>query len=273
MPKESTHPERKQIIRDSVRERYGEIARHSQEQTGASPCCCGGVIDPFELIKPRKQSTLMGYSEEEITSVPSGAVMGLGCGNPQAIAALQPGEVVLDLGSGPGLDSFLAAQKVGDRGRVIGVDMTPDMIDLARENASKGEYRNVEFRQGQIENMPVEDNSVDVILSNCVINLSPDKPAVYREAYRVLKDGGRLAISDMVASGEMPPEIKDDLALHSSCVSGALQVDELKHILEESGFKDIRIRPKDESREFINQWIPGVPIEDYVLSATIEAVK
>jgi SAM-dependent methyltransferase len=260
-------------IRDSVKQRYGEIARHSQDESKGSASCCGGVIDPFDLIKPRTQSTLMGYSEEEIASVPAGAVMGLGCGNPQAIAALQPGEVVLDLGSGAGFDSFLAARRVGDQGKVIGIDMTPDMIQLARENAQKGNYPNVEFRLGEIENMPVNDNSVDVILSNCVINLSPDKSAVYREAYRVLKTGGRLAISDMVASGEMPPEIKEDLALHSSCVSGALQVDELKGILTEAGFKEIQIKPKDESREFINKWTPGVPIEEYVLSATIEAVK
>lgn len=261
-------------IRDSVKERYGEIARHNQEGTGGSNSCCGGaVIQPLDLIKPQTQSSLMGYSVEEIASVPAGAVMGLGCGNPQAIAALKPGEVVLDLGSGPGFDSFLAAGKVGAQGLVIGVDMTPDMIRLAQENAKQGGYENVEFRLGQIEDMPVDENSVDVILSNCVINLSPDKPAVYREAYRVLKNGGRLAISDMVASGEMPTEIKNDLALHSACVSGALQVTELKDILEKAGFKRIQIHPKDESREFINKWIPGIPIEDYVLSATIEAVK
>jgi SAM-dependent methyltransferase len=231
------------------------------------------VIDPSELIKPQKQSTLMGYSVEEIASVPEAAVMGLGCGNPQAIAALQSGEVVLDLGSGAGFDCFLAARKVGDQGVVIGVDMTSDMIRIAQENALKGGYKNVEFRLGEIENLPVDDNSVDVILSNCVINLSPDKPAVYEEAYRVLKRGGRLAISDMVASVELPPEIKDDLNLYSSCVSGALQVDELQNILEEAGFRDIRIKPKDESREFIQKWIPDVPIEDFVLSATIEAIK
>ena len=260
-------------LRDSVKQRYGEIARHSQDESAEASSCCGNVIDPFDLIKPRTQSSLMGYSEEEITSVPEGAVMGLGCGNPQAIAALQPGEVVLDLGSGAGFDSFLAARKVGDTGMVIGVDMTPEMIQLARENTQKGDYKNIEFRLGQIENMPVEDNSVDVILSNCVINLSPDKEAVYQEAYRVLKEGGRLAISDMVASGEMPPEIKNDLSLHSSCVSGALQVDELQEILEGAGFVNIRIKPKDESREFINKWTPGIPIEEYVLSATIEARK
>lgn len=254
-----------------MKDRYGEIGR--QELKGSNSCCGGGIIDSFDLLKPQSQSSLMGYSEEEIASVPPGAVLGLGCGNPQAIAALQPGETVLDLGSGPGFDSFLAARKVGDEGLVIGVDMTPEMIHLAQENAQIGGYGNVEFRLGQIENMPVEDNSVDVIISNCVINLSPDKPAVYREAYRVLKSGGRLAISDMVASGEMPSEIKNDLALHSCCVSGALQVTELEGILEDAGFKDIQIRPKDESREFISNWMPGIPVEEYVLSATIKAVK
>jgi SAM-dependent methyltransferase len=263
----------KKAIRDSVKERYGEIARHNQKEIKGSPSCCGGLIDPFDLIRPRNQSVLMGYSEEEIASVPDAAVMGLGCGNPQAIAALQPGEMVLDLGSGAGFDCFLAAKKVGDQGFVIGVDMTPDMIQLAHQNALKGGYKNVEFRQGEIEDLPVEDDSVDVILSNCVINLSPDKAAVYRDAYRVLKSGGRLAISDMVASGEIPAEIKNDLTLHSACVSGALQVNELKGILKEAGFKRIQIKPKDDSREFISKWIPGTPIEDFVISATIEALK
>lgn len=261
------------IIRDSVKERYGEIARNSENESSEQSSCCGNVIDPFDLIQPQTQSTLMGYSAEEINSVPAGAVMGLGCGNPQAIAALQQGEVVLDLGSGAGFDSFLAARQVGDNGKVIGIDMTPDMIKKAEENAQKGAFKNVEFRLGEIEDMPVDDNSIDVILSNCVINLSPDKVAVYKEAYRVLKPGGRLAISDMVASGEMPPEIKEDLNLYSSCVAGALEVGELDQILHEAGFKNILITPKDESREFINKWTPGIPIEEYVLSATIEAVK
>lgn len=264
---------RRNSIRESVRERYGDIARHSQEHPGSTSSCCGEVIDPFDLIKPRNQSSLMGYSEEEIASVPNGAVMGLGCGNPQAIAALRPGEAVLDLGSGAGFDCFLAARQVGKNGRVIGVDMTPEMIDAARQNALEGEYQNVEFRLGEIEDLPVEDDSIDVILSNCVINLAPDKTAVYREAYRVLKKGGRLAISDMVASGEMPPEIRQDLDLHSACVAGALEIDELKVILEEAGFQSIQIKPKDESRKFITKWTPGIPIEEYVISATIEAVK
>jgi len=260
------------LIKDSVKERYGEIARSSENGAGGGSCC-GDVIDPFDLIQPQSQSTMMGYSAEEIGSVPADAVMGLGCGNPQAIAALRPGEVVLDLGSGAGFDSFLAVRQVGENGKVIGIDMTPDMIKRAQENATKGAFENVEFRLGEIEDMPVDDNSIDVILSNCVINLSPDKFAVYKEAYRVLKPGGRLAISDMVASGEIPPEIKNDMDLYSSCVAGALKVDELDQILNEAGFKNILITPKDESREFINKWTPGIPIEDYVLSATIEAVK
>lgn len=259
-------------IRDSVMERYGEIARSGKN--GAGGCsCCDEVIDPFDLIQPHSQTTLMGYSADEINSVPEDAVMGLGCGNPQAIAALKQGEVVLDLGSGAGFDCFLASRQVGETGKVIGIDMTPDMIKRAEENAQNGSYTNVEFRLGEIEDLPVDESSIDVILSNCVINLSPDKEAVYQEAYRVLKPGGRLAISDMVASGKMPPEIKEDLDLYSSCVAGALQVDELNHILTEAGFKDIRIHPKDESRVFIKKWTPGIPIEDYVLSATIEAVK
>lgn len=262
-----------QTIKNTVKERYGEIARHGDENPEAGCSCCGEIIDPFDLIQPKEQSTLMGYSAEEINSLPEGAIMGLGCGNPQAIAAISPGEVVLDLGSGAGIDCFLAAQRVGDTGSVIGVDMTPDMIKRAEDNADKGGYSNVEFRLGEIEALPVEDDSIDVILSNCVINLSPDKEAVYGEAYRVLRPGGRLAISDMVASVELPPEIKDDQALYSACVAGALEVDELERILEGAGFDQIRIKPKDESREFINKWTPGIPIEDYVLSATIEAVK
>jgi len=258
----------KNEIKEAVKERYGDIAR-----TESSCCGPNNTIDPFDLIHPDEQSSLMGYSLKELASVPAGANMGLGCGNPQAIAALQSGETVLDLGSGAGFDSFLAAKQIGPAGKVIGVDMTPEMISRAEENARKASFENVEFRLGEIENLPVDDNCIDVILSNCVVNLSPDKPAVYQEAYRVLKPGGRLAISDMVASGELPPEIKNDMDLLSSCVAGALQVDELERILEEAGFNEINITPKDESREFISKWTPGVAIEDYVLSATIEAVK
>ncbi len=261
------------LIRKAVRERYGDIARSSATGCGCAPACCGdepGIVLLDALNDPSLQ---MGYSQEELSAVPQGANLGLGCGNPQAVAALKPGEVVLDLGSGAGFDCFLAARQVGPAGKVIGVDMTPDMVAKARENARKGDYRNVEFRLGEIEHLPVADASVDVIISNCVINLSPDKPGVFREAYRVLKPGGRLAISDVVATAELPAEIKNDLALYSSCVAGAACIADLERWLAEAGFTEINIAPKDASREFIRDWAPGRHLEDYVLSATIEAKK
>jgi SAM-dependent methyltransferase len=218
-------------------------------------------------------STRLGYSEEDLAKVPAGADMGLGCGNPRAIASIKPGETVLDLGSGGGFDCFLAAAETGDSGHVIGIDMTPTMISKARSNAVKGRYHQVEFRLGEIEHMPVADSCVDVIISNCVINLSPDKYQVFKEAFRVLKPGGRLAISDVVASTELPEAMKKDLALYSGCMAGASQIKELNNILEQNGFERIRIEPKDDSREFIKDWAPGRGVEDYVLSATIEAVK
>jgi SAM-dependent methyltransferase len=199
--------------------------------------------------------------------------MGLGCGNPQAIAALKPGETVLDLGSGGGFDCFLAARQVGAAGQIIGVDMTPEMLSKARANAAKGGYRNVEFRLGEIEHLPVADSAVDVIISNCVINLSPDKQQVYREAYRVLRPGGRLAISDVVAVKPLPPAVKSNLDAHCGCVAGAALVPDLERILREAGFVDIDIRLKEESREFIRTWFPGSGVEDFVLSADIEACK
>jgi SAM-dependent methyltransferase len=204
---------------------------------------------------------------------PEGANLGLGCGNPQAIADLKPGDVVLDLGSGGGFDCFVAAKAVGESGRVIGVDMTHEMIVLSRKNALKTAYGNVEFRLGEIENLPVADSSVDVIISNCVINLSPAKPRVFREAFRVLRSGGRLAVSDMVASGKLTEELQGDLASYSACIAGASPVDELSTMIEAAGFTDIRIEPKEESRSFVKDWVPGKGIENYVLSATIEAVK
>ncbi len=199
--------------------------------------------------------------------------MGLGCGNPRAIAALKPGEVLLDLGSGGGFDCFLAARQVGPEGFVIGVDMTPDMISKARANALTGGYANVEFRLGEIEALPVADAIVDVIISNCVINLSPEKPRVFREAFRVLKSGGRLAISDVVATAEMPDEVKNDLALLSGCVAGASHIDALEQMLYAAGFERITIRPNEASRELIKEWAPGHGLDQYVVSATIEAVK
>lgn len=199
--------------------------------------------------------------------------MGLGCGNPHVIASLQPGETVLDLGSGGGFDCFLAARAVGDTGHVIGVDMTPEMISKSRQNAEKASLGNVDFRLGELENLPVADGIVDVIISNCVINLSPEKERVFKEAYRVLKKGGRLAISDVVATAEMPDDLKNDMAYHAACISGASPIQEIESMLQRSGFTNIQIKPKPESRAFIRDWIPGSSLEEYVVSATIEAVK
>ncbi|GMR08589.1 MAG: arsenite methyltransferase [Gammaproteobacteria bacterium] len=259
-------------IRQSVREAYSAVAEASNESSGcgeASSCC--GVSDDAQINAVI--STRLGYSQDDRDSVPEGADMGLGCGNPRAIASLKNGEVVLDLGSGGGFDSFLAAQEVGEEGMVIGVDMTPSMVSKARANAEKGHYNNVQFRLGEIEHLPIGDATVDVIISNCVINLSPDKRQVFIDAHRVLKSGGRLAISDIVASAELPDDISNDVYLYSACVSGASTVDQLQHILSDAGFVDIRIQPKDESKDFIKDWAPATNIEDYVLSATIEALK
>lgn len=260
-----------QDIRTAVRENYGKVA-----QQGAAGGCCSGSNIANSCCGPTPVTTVaqqLGYSADEANAVPEGANLGLGCGNPQAIAALKPGETVLDLGSGAGFDAFLAARAVGKDGRVIGVDMTPEMLAKARGNALKGDYPNVEFRLGEIEHLPVADASVDVIISNCVINLSPDKAQVFREAFRVLRSGGRLAISDVVASAELPAEVRNDLALYSGCVAGASLIDELATALCGAGFSGVRIAPKDESREFIREWAPGRGVEDYVVSATIEAVK
>lgn len=261
------------VVREAVRQRYGDIARSGSAGCGCAPStCCGGN----ESAAPDSYSgkaAQMGYSAEELGSVPEGANLGLGCGNPQAIAALKPGDIVLDLGSGAGFDSFLAARQVGPAGKVIGVDMTPDMVAKARANARTGSYANVEFRLGEIEHLPLADASVDVIISNCVINLSTDKPGVFREAYRVLRRGGRLAVSDVVATARLPAAIRNDLVLYSTCVAGAADVADIEKMLAEAGFVGIRIAPKEESRELIREWAPGRKLEDYVLSATIEAKK
>jgi SAM-dependent methyltransferase len=259
-------------IRQNVRDSYSQVAEASNngDCCGTQSSCCG-VSDDTAINT--LVSTRLGYSENDLTNVPEGADMGLGCGNPRAIASIKPGETILDLGSGGGFDCFLAAAETGESGHVIGIDMTPTMISKARSNAVKGKYTQVEFRLGEIEHLPVADGSVDVIISNCVINLSPDKDQVFKEAFRVLKPGGRLAISDVVASTELPEEMRRDLALYSGCMAGASLITDLQSILENSGFEDISIEPKDDSKEFIKDWAPGRGVEDYVLSATIEAVK
>jgi SAM-dependent methyltransferase len=236
-------------VRAAVRERYGKIASEGP----ASGCCggssgCGGT------------SSELGYSEAELAQLPEGADLGLGCGNPQAIAALSPGERVLDLGSGGGIDCFLAGRQVGPTGSVIGVDMTPQMVARARDNAAKAGATNVAFRLGEIEHLPVADASVDVILSNCVVNLSPDKPSVFREAFRVLAPGGRLAISDMIATRPLPEEVRADLDSITGCVGGAIESTLLEEALREAGFVDVRVAPKG----------PGAEL---VVSASIEARK
>ena len=265
-------PDAADATRSRVRGDYARVAQAS----AAGDCCgeaasCCGVSDDEQIN--RLISLRLGYTEADLRAVPDGADMGLGCGNPRAIASLQPGETVLDLGAGGGFDCFLAAAEVGAAGRVIGVDMTPDMLSKARANAARGGFGNVEFRLGEIEHLPVADATVDVIISNCVVNLSPDKPQVFREAYRVLKPGGRLAISDVVASAELPPAMRDDPFLHSACVAGASLVDDLARMLADAGFVDVAIAPKDASRAFIRDWAPGRGVEDYVVSATIEGRK
>ncbi len=263
------HPD---AFRQSVRSAYAEVAVASNQGNSCGPeaGCCGVSNDVAinALISSR-----LGYSEADLTQVPQGADMGLGCGNPKAIAALRPGEVVVDLGSGGGFDCFLAAAEVGEQGRVIGVDMTPDMLSKARANAAKGSYTNVEFRLGEIEHLPIADATADVIISNCVINLSPDKAQVFRDAFRILKPNGRLAISDVVATAELPEAMRTDAALIAGCMGNAALIGELEHLLCEAGFIEILIQPKDESREFIKDWAPGRGAEDYVVSATIEALK
>jgi SAM-dependent methyltransferase len=257
-------------IRSAVRGNYGKVAASGKSGCGCSPSsCCGTPTD----VTAADISLCLGYSDADVTAVPEGANMGLGCGNPQAIASLQPGEVVLDLGSGGGFDCFLAARAVGDKGLVIGVDMTPEMITKSRRNAEQAGFWNVDFRLGELENLPVADGIVDVIISNCVINLSPEKERVLSEAFRVLKPGGRLAISDVVAIAELPDDLKKDMAFHTGCIAGASSIQALESMLHRTIFENIQIKPKDESRTFIRDWMPGSKIEDYVVSATIEAVK
>jgi len=269
---DSRSPIDSESVRQKVREGYGKIAVSGGSCCGTAPTCCGSTPVASEDLAKH-----IGYSADELAALPEGANMGLSCGNPNALAALKPGEVVLDLGAGGGFDVFIAGRKVGPTGRAIGVDMTPEMLSKARKNI--GTYRertgleNVEFRLGEIEHLPVADASVDVVISNCVINLSPDKQQVFTDAFRVLKKGGRLAISDIVAIRELPPETRQDKDAYCGCAGGATSVSDIERMLREAGFSDIAVTVKEESKEFIKDWFPGTGFESYIRSAIITATR
>ena len=221
--------------KDIVKDRYGKIAKQGTSCCGSGASCCNSP-DLVQIV-----SKEIGYSDEELKAVPDGANLGLGCGNPLALSSVREGDTVLDLGSGAGFDCFLAAAKVGKSGRVIGVDMTLEMIEKARENAKKGNYGNVEFRLGEIEKLPVANGSIDLIISNCVINLSPDKRKVFQEAFRALKPGGRIMISDIVLLRELPNAIRNSIEAYIGCVSGAIRKDEYLQKIEGAGFQDVKV--------------------------------
>lgn len=257
-------------IREHIRKSYAGIALKGV----AGGCGCGCGSDCNEAVMDIKGNSInLGYSEDDLSSTPIEANMGLGCGNPIAIASLKEGETVLDLGSGGGLDCFLARRQVGETGYVIGIDMTPEMIKLSRNNLRKSGYTNMEFRLGEIEHLPVEDASVDVIISNCVINLSLDKEMVFKEAFRVLKPGGRFSITDVVATAELPEHIKNDLNMMAGCIAGAEYIEDIRLIIRNAGFGNIIITPKDNSREIVKSWAPGKKIEEFVASYIIEAKR
>ncbi len=222
-------------IKNVVREKYGQIAATSGSCCSSASCCGDGT----SLVRMGQR---IGYSEAELTAVPEGANLGLGCGNPIALASLREGETVLDLGSGAGFDCFLAAGRVGPKGKVIGIDMTPEMLERARENARKDKIANVEFRQGDIEHLPVEDGVVDVIISNCVINLAPDKGRVFREAFRVLKPGGRLMVSDIVLTKPLPEFLKSSIAAYVGCVAGAALREDYLGAMRQAGFENVTVQ-------------------------------
>ncbi len=270
--------EKEANIKKTVRERYAKIAKQNNSCCATVSSCCG-TRDIAQEVSKR-----IGYTEEDLKTVPEGANLGLGCGNPIALASLKEGEIVLDLGSGAGIDCFLAAQKVGKKGKVIGVDMTPEMIEKARKNARKNNYKNVEFRLGEIENLPVTDNSVDVIISNCVINLSQDKRSVFDETFRVLKPGGRLMISDLVLLKELPEFMKNSTEAYISCLSGAIMKDEYINTIRNAGFKDVRIIDEvpfpvefifDDTKkaQIDNLKIPLKKIDLEVVSVKVSAIK
>ena len=258
---ELTPPTAPDDIRALVRDHYGAVAR-SRGATG----CCGPAPSPCG-----GGAAVLGYSADDEAAVPADANLGLGCGNPTALASLALGEAVLDLGAGGGFDCFLAARQVGPTGRVIGVDMTPEMVTRARDNARQVSAANVEFRLGEIEHLPVADASIDVILSNCVVNLAPDKAAVFAEAFRVLRPGGRLAISDVVTIGEIPAEVRAQAVALTACVSGAAPIEEVRATLTRLGFVDVVVEPTPQSAAVVNSWVPGA--DRYIASATIAATK
>lgn len=257
-------------MRKQVRDRYGKIAEmdgRDSRTSGAKKSCCSG-----ETHSPTSVDAL-GYDSAEAATIPEGSEMGLGCGNPTAHESIKSGETVVDLGSGGGFDCFLISKRVGEKGVVIGVDMTPEMVSKARAIAVKHDYKNVVFRLGEIEALPVADASVDLVISNCVINLSPDKPQVYREIFRVLKPGGRISVSDIVATTQIPADLKTDFAAYTGCIAGASSKDELENVMRKTGFTAVNVNINEKSREFINDWIPGKNAGRYVASAAITAVK
>ena len=266
-------------VREVVRDGYAKIARGEHRQGG----CCGSD-QPCGTPDVDAAALKFGYSKEDLATVPEGANLGLGCGNPTALASLRPGEVILDLGSGAGIDCLIASRKVGDAGRVIGVDMTPEMLDKARANAAKVGASNVEFRLGEIENLPVADASVDVVISNCVINLSPDKPRVFAEIARVLKPGGRVAVSDMVLLRPLPEAVRNDLLAYVGCVAGAVTVEEYVAGMKAAGlanievdatpYADVMIDVQDPTYRRIKDKLPaGASAGDYVASAKVRAIR
>ncbi len=238
---------KKEEIKKSVRQGYAKVATQGSSCCGPSSPCCGPSDRSVDISKK------IGYTDEELGSIPDGANLGLGCGNPVALASLKEGDIVVDLGSGPGLDCFLAADKVGKKGKVIGIDMTPEMLEKARENAGKGSYSNVEFRLGEIEHLPVADNSADVVISNCVINLSPDKQKVFGETFRVLKPGGRIMVSDIVLTSPLPEKIRESVDAYIGCISGAITKEEYLHTVKAAGFSEVSII--DEMTIPVEEWV------------------
>ncbi len=264
-------------IKKAVREGYGKIAVTAGSCCFPSASCCGGGQSVEKL------SRNIGYRPEDLQAVPEGANLGLGCGNPLAHASLKAGEVVVDLGSGAGFDCFLAANAVGPSGQVIGVDMTPEMLDKARENARKGGYGQVEFRLGEIENLPVADNTADIVISNCVINLAPDKERVFREAFRILRPSGRLMVSDLILLAELPEALKASISAYIGCIAGAVGKNDYLQAIQRAGFQDVRILEettyplKDLLRHPVAREAAsaGMAIEDSVatLSAAVASIK